>query len=172
MHQPVNAPNRKIMTIIDLLHVSALGCHLQGAFRSKKYKPQTLIKVSHRPHWNASFQRGRSDLRDCLRMAPRDVTFRRLIFIINCILLSTYLGWYISTCGKFTGTASVCAVCGILAPSVVSFISCWAMHSHVLYTPADAGKTCSAALRFFKLGVIILPSEYFPTNLVIAPSDC
>jgi len=46
LHQPTNALSKiQVMTIINLLHVSVPGCHPQGVFRSKEYKPNTLIWV-------------------------------------------------------------------------------------------------------------------------------
>jgi hypothetical protein len=46
IHQPTYALNKiQFMTSIKLLHVSALGCHHQELFRTKEYKPNTLIWV-------------------------------------------------------------------------------------------------------------------------------
>jgi len=44
MHQSTNALSKiQFIRIINVLHVSAPGCHPQGVFRAKEYEIKTLI---------------------------------------------------------------------------------------------------------------------------------
>jgi len=51
IYQPTNVLNKiQFITCIKLIHVSAPGCHPQGVFSNKGYRPNALICVLHYLH--------------------------------------------------------------------------------------------------------------------------
>jgi hypothetical protein len=47
IHQPQKMHFIEFMTSINLLHVSALGCHLQGIFQNKVIQAQQANRTNH-----------------------------------------------------------------------------------------------------------------------------
>jgi hypothetical protein len=53
VHRPTTVLNKiKFMTSINLLQVSAPGCHPQGVFQIKGIQAQHANLSMHRTHWN------------------------------------------------------------------------------------------------------------------------
>ena len=96
IYEPKNETDETpFMTSTKLLHVSALGCHPQGVKKSriKEYKFNTLLY-------------------DSLRMAPQCQPHRCLTLVMNCILLSAFVCWYIdSILGMYCLTLWLNQVC-------------------------------------------------------------
>jgi hypothetical protein len=70
-----------------MLHFSAVECHVGESYRTREYILNTLII-------------GVLDMFSCSRIQPENSTSaaetcRSLLFVMNYILLSVFVGWYI-----------------------------------------------------------------------------
>ena len=93
---------------VNLLHVSTAGCHPQGVIQI------TGIKAHLADHYNRGDSVPKLECWVCFRMIWRtpwswhqgSETCRILKFVINCVLLSEFVGWCIN-CNNMQGIYNV-----------------------------------------------------------------